>query len=406
MLPKISERASNLGTETAFVVSAEVKELERLKKLAFPIVKLHIGDPDFPTPKNILDAMKKAMDEGKTGYTPTAGLPEFKKAIADYTSRTRGIDVDPNHVVSSCGSKIFIMAAIHAAADYGRGHEVLFPDPGYPVYEAEAKDLGTIAVPYTLREKNGFRVDIKELESKINKKTRLLILNYPQNPTGGNLTKTDLGQIADIVLKYPDMFVLSDEIYSRILYEGDFTSIASIPGMQERTFLMDGASKTYAMTGSRLGWVSINHEKAIKKITDLATNIVACAPHYVQYGGIEALTGKQDAANKMLETYRERRDLIVKGLNNINGIKCKLPTGAFYAYPNITKFCQMVGVPDAEALRKELLYKAGVAVTADIHFGPKVKGEGEHHRFSYAASFDAINEGLRRIENYMAEHSK
>ncbi len=402
MTPEISERAKNLGTETAFVVSAEVNELK--KKGIYPI-ELHIGDPDFVTPENIRGAAIKALNEGKTHYTASAGIPELKEAIANYLSKSRGIHVDPKHVVTGPGSKFVIFGAVAASTDHGVGHEILYPNPGYPVYTADVEFLGVKAIPYILHEKNDFRVDIDELKDKINENTRLLILNYPHNPTGSTLTEKDLKQISDIVLPNPRVRVLADEIYSRILYEGEFKSIASIPEMQERTIILDGFSKTYAMTGWRLGYGTIRDEGVINTFTKLSTDLFACATSFVQHAGIEALNGPQDAAKEMVETFKERRDIIVEGLNDIPGVTCKQPKGAFYAWANVTDACKRVGVADAEELRKELLYKAGVAVTADIHFGQKIQGY-DYIRLSYAAANDVIRRGLRRIENYGAEHSK
>lgn len=399
MTPEISRRGKNLGTEKAFVVAKEMQEL-LFKDPTLDIVPFHIGQPSFDTPNNIKQAAIKAIEDGKTGYTPSAGILDARVAVAKYFSETRGINVSPDSVVLDCGSKPFIYYAVVMTTDPGQ--EVIYPVPGYPIYESQITLHGAKPVPLPLREKNKFKIDIGELKSKVNENTRLLILNSPHNPTGIVLTEEDLGQIADIVLEH-DLWVLADEIYSRIVYDGPFKSIASIKGMQERTILMDGLSKTYAMTGWRLGFAA--NEKLAERLGTGVTNTTACASHMGQYATIEALTGPQDEAKKMVEKYRERRDLIVDGLNEIDGISCDSPSGAFYVWANVTEACKLIGAKDSEEFRIRLLKDAKVAVTSDNHFGGRITGEGEHNRFSYVTSTDNIEKGLWRISNYITKHT-
>lgn len=393
---KISQRTRNLGTEQAFVVLAEV---EKLKTQGKDIVSFCIGQPDFVTPDNIREAGIKAIRDGKTGYTPSAGIPELRKAVADYFSKTRKIKVSADEVIIANGVKPFIMYAISSLTDYGRGEEVLYPLPGYPIYESQIVAQGAVPRPLPLFEKKGFKFDIKDLAKKINKKTRLLILNSPQNPTGSVLTRKELEQIAKVLRKYRNVWVFSDEVYSRIIYNTEFTSIASIPGMKERTIIADGVSKSYAMTGWRIGFAA--NKILAPSFGRWMTNITACANHIAQYAAIEALTGTQEPVEKMVKIFKERRDLIVAGLNSIKGIKCLSPGGTFYVWPNVTEACKIVGAKDSEDFRGKLLKEVGVAVLADIHFGPRIKGDGQHIRLSFATSTENIKEGLKRIKSYL-----
>jgi len=395
----ISERTRNLGTENAFVVLKEVNELISQGK---EIVNFCIGQPDFDTPEHIKEAAIKAIREGKTGYTPSPGIPELREAVAEYFSETRGIDVKPEWVVVANGAKPFISYVIQTVTDYGKGEEVIYPNPGFPIYESQIRACGAIPVPIPLRESKGYAFDIEYLEKKLTEKTRLIILNSPHNPTGGFLDREMLEQIAEIVKKYDNLWIFSDEVYSRIVYDGEFVSIASIPEMQERTIIVDGVSKAYAMTGWRIGFAA--NEKLAPYLSRWITNTDSCAGHPNQYAALAALTGPQDETERMVETFKKRRDIIVEGLNNIEGIKCLKPGGAFYVWPNVTEACRMVGVKDAEEFRKDLLYKAGVAVLSDIHFGFKNEGEGDHLRFSYAASEEDIREGLNRLRRYIEEN--
>jgi len=398
-MPEISERTRNLGTENAFVVLKEVNELIGQGK---DIVNFCIGQPDFDTPDYIKEAAIKAIRDGKTGYTPSPGIPELREAVAEYFSETRNIDVKPEWVVVANGAKPFIAYTILSVTDYGKGEEVLYPNPGFPIYESQIRANGAVPVPLPLLESKGYAFDVEYLESKITEKTRLLILNSPHNPTGGVLDKETMEQIADIVRRHENLWVFSDEVYSRMVHDGEFISISSFPGMQERTIIVDGVSKTYAMTGWRIGFAA--NEKLAPHLSRWVTNTDSCAAHPNQYAALAALTGPQDESERMMRSFKKRRDIIVEGLNKIEGIKCLKPGGAFYAWPNVTEACRIVGVKDSEEFRKRLLYDAGVAVLSDIHFGFKNEGEGEHIRFSYATSEENIREGLRRIKRYIEEN--
>jgi len=363
------------------------------------VINFCIGQPDFDTPDYIKQAATRAINEGKTGYTESAGLPQLREAIADYLSRTRDLEVTPESVVVANGAKPFIGYTVLSVTDYGVGHEVLYPNPGYPIYESQIRANGAIPVPYTLRDQNQHRVDLEELRQKVNTRTRLLVLNSPHNPTGSVLRRDDLEAIAAVLTPYKDVWILSDEVYSRMVHDDAFESIASIPGMQERTIIMDSASKTYAMTGWRIGFAS--NERLAGYLARWITNTDSCAGHPNQYAALAAFTGPQDDAKRMMERFKHRRDLMVTGLNAIPGVNCVVPGGAFYAWPNVTEACRRVGANDAEAFRKRLLYDAGVAVLSDIHLGQKLAGDGEHIRFSYATSEANIREGLRRIRDYL-----
>ncbi|NHJ32600.1 MAG: pyridoxal phosphate-dependent aminotransferase [Asgard group archaeon] len=392
----ISERTINLGTENAFVVLKEVNELLSKGK---DIVNFCIGQPDFDTPENIKEAAIKAINEGKTGYTGSPGILLLRKSIANYLSESRKISVSPESVVVANGAKPFIGYTILSVTDFGKGDEVLYPNPGFPIYESLIKAHGAIPVPLPLLESESFSFDINYLKRKVNKNTRLLILNSPHNPTGGVLSKQILKAIANIILEYDNLWVFSDEVYSRMVHDNEFISIASVPGLQKRTIIIDGVSKSYAMTGWRIGFSS--NVRLAQHLSRWMTNTDSCAAHPNQYAALEALSGPQDETLKMMLSFKKRRNLIVDGLNNIEGLKCLKPGGAFYAWPNVTEACKMVGAINSEEFRKRLLNEAGVAVLSDIHFGHKNKGEGEHIRFSYATSERNIIEGLRRIKYFI-----
>ena len=400
-MPSISRRSSHLGTENAFVVLAEVSELQRQGK---DIVSFCIGQPDFLTPKNIREAAIRAINDGKHGYTPSAGIVELREAAANYLNRTRNLDYAPGDIVVGAGAKPFIMYSILATTDYGSGDEVIYPNPGFPIYESQIRANGAIAVPIHLRESRGFSFDPDELESKITDKTRLLILNSPQNPTGGIIPRQDMEAIADILRRHPQVWVFADEIYSQLCYDGEFVSITSFPDMLERSILCDGGSKTWAMTGWRLGFAA---NRALAPVfTRWVTNTESCASHISQWAAVEALNGEQVEPKRMRDKFLERRNLIVDLLNEVPGVRCQLPGGAFYAWPNVTEACEMVGAKDSEEFRKRLLNEAGVAVLADIHFGARVPDEGQHIRFSYAASNEAIREGVSRMARFIEKNSK
>jgi aspartate/methionine/tyrosine aminotransferase len=401
-MPQISRRASSLGTENAFVVLAEVNALAREGK---DIVSFCIGQPDFPAPDNVQEAAIRAIKAGKHGYTPSAGIDELRSAAARYMASVRGgLPIRADDVVVGAGAKPFIAYAILSTTDYGVGDEVIYPNPGFPIYESQIAANGAKAVPIHLHENRNFSFDPRELEKLISGKTRLLILNYPHNPTGGCLKRAELEQIADILRRHPQVWVYADEIYSRLVFDGEFFSIAQLPQMYERTIISDGASKTWAMTGWRIGFAS--NPALAPVFTRWITNTESCASQISQWAALEAITGPQDAAKRMRDSFLERRDLIVGLLNEVPGVKCQVPGGAFYVWPNVTEACRRIGAADSEEFRKRLLHEAGVAVLADIHFGVRVPGEGQHLRFSYAASRQAIQAGVQRMAEFIRKNTK
>jgi len=400
-MPRISRRTENLGTENAFVVLAEVNELVREGR---DIISFCIGQPDFHTPVNVQDAAVRAVREGRHGYTPSAGIVELREAAARYMGKMRGLSIRPEDVVIGGGAKPFIAYSILSVTDYGVGDEVIYPNPGFPIYESQIVANGAVPVPLHLREARNFAFDPAELEAKVTKKTKLVILNSPQNPTGGILTRKDLESIAAVLRRHPEVWIYADEIYSRLCYEEPFASIASLPGMHERTIISDGASKTWAMTGWRIGFAS--NPVLAPQFVRWVTNTDSCASHVSQWAAVEAINGPQDDAQKMRDSFLGRRDLIVGSLNQVPGVSCKTPGGAFYAWPNVTEACRLTGVADSEEFRKRLLNEAGVAVLADIHFGARVPGEGQHIRFSYAASKTAIEQGVARMAEFIRKNQR
>ncbi|MHB8279936.1 MAG: pyridoxal phosphate-dependent aminotransferase [Candidatus Humimicrobiaceae bacterium] len=389
---EFAERLKKLGSENAFNVLGKVLKLREQGK---DVISFCIGEPDFDTPENIKKAAIEALNNNMTHYGPSGGLPVFKRTIAQYISKTRKINVGEENVCISAGAKAIIYYTIHSLLN--PGDEAIYPNPGYPTYESVINFVEGKAIPLPLLESKEFSFDVNTLMKLVTEKTKLIIINTPQNPTGGFLSKKDLQAIADIAIKN-NIFVLSDEIYSRILYEGEFNSIVSIPGMLERTILVDGFSKTYAMTGWRLGFGVANKE-LIQELTNLENNCVACTTTFNQFAGIEALTGPQDSVIEMVKKYRERRDLIVDLLNSIRGISCLKPKGSFYVFPNVTQACRNLGLNDADELQDYLLNNYGVAVLARTSFGKKNKDEAEEYiRISYATSKDNIREGLKRIK--------
>ena len=401
-MPDISRRAASLGTENAFVVLAEVNALVRQGK---DVISFCIGQPDFPAPDNVQEAAIRAIRGGKHGYTPSAGIDELREAAAAYLGRMRGgLPIHPQDVVVGAGAKPFIAYAILSTTDHGAGDEVIYPNPGFPIYESQIVANGAKPVPIHLHESRSFSFDPGELERLLTPRTRLLILNYPHNPTGGCLTRAELEEIARILQKHPQVWVYADEIYSRLVYGADFFSIAQVPGMYERTIICDGASKTWAMTGWRIGFAS--NPVLAPVFTRWITNTDSCASQISQWAAVEAINGPQDAAEMMKATFLERRDLIVSRLNKVPGVSCRVPGGAFYAWPNITEACRMIGARDSEEFRRRLLNEAGVAVLADIHFGSRVPGEGQHLRFSYAASNQAIEAGVDRMADFIRKNTK
>jgi aspartate/methionine/tyrosine aminotransferase len=388
-----------IGVESAFEVLVRARALEAQGR---SVIHLEIGEPDFPTPRHIVEAAKEALDEGWTHYGPTQGYPELREAIASYICRTRGLKVGPEHVSVVPGGKPIIFFPMLALLE--PGDEVIYPNPGFPIYESQIAANGAKPVPIHLHEDKGFSFSVDSLEKLITPRTKLLILNYPHNPTGGLLSKAELTEIARLLQKHPQVWVYADEIYSRLAYAGEFFSIAQLPGMYERTIISDGASKTWAMTGWRIGFTS---SPALAPVfTRWITNTDSCASQISQWAAVEAINGPQDAAQAMKASFLERRDLIVRLLNEVPGVKCLTPGGAFYAWPNVTEACRMIGAADSEEFRKRLLNEAGVALLADIHFGTRVPGEGQHVRFSYAASKEAIEQGVARMADFIRKNTK
>ena len=379
-----------LGTETAFSVLAKAKALEAKGR---GIIHLEIGEPDFDTPAHVVEAGCKALRDGHTNYTPTAGIPELREAIAEDVARSRGIRVAPSQVVVTPGGKPIMFFAILALVN--EGDEVLLPNPAFPIFESMVNFVGGKPVYLPLRQENGFRFDLDEFEASLGEKTRLVILNSPANPTGGVLTADDMATLAAILRGRPDVYVLSDEIYSRLLYTGDFASIASEEdlGPDARTVLLDGFSKTYAMTGWRLGY-GVMPVAVAEHVAKLQVNSNSCTSAATQHAGLAALKGPQDAVAGMLAEFRARRDQIVAGLNNLPGVECITPQGAFYAFPRIAG----TGY-SADELADLLLEEAGVACLSGTAFGRH--GEG-HLRLSYANSRENIGRALDRMNEFLS----
>lgn len=380
---KFASRVMDLGTEKAFEVLSKCRKLEADGK---NIIHLQIGEPDFDTPKNIIDAGVRALQGGYTHYTPNTGLLEAKEAVVEYVKKYKNIDTNPEEIVIVPGGKPTMFFAILALVE--PGDEVIYPNPGYPIYESLIRFAGGVPVPMPLIEENDFRVDIEDFKSKINSKTKMVIINSPANPTGGLLSKEDIENIAELLVG-KGIFVLSDEIYDRMVYEGKPTSIATIPGMKDYTIILDGFSKTYAMTGWRMGF-GIMHRDIVKRVDRLISNSTSNTAAFSQIAGIEALSGPQDDVLKMLAEFKLRRDFIVEGLNSIDKISCKIPKGAFYVFPNIKK----IGIK-SEDLSDYILEKANVAVLDGASFGEY--GEG-HLRLSYATSMENIEKAISRID--------
>ena len=383
---QLATRMSRLGTETAFEVLNKARSLERQGR---SIIHLEIGEPDFDTPSNVVEAGIDALRKGWTHYGPSAGLPDLRQALADYVSRTRGVKVNPEEVVVVPGGKPIIFFTILSLID--EGDEVIYPNPGFPIYESMIHYVGGRAVPIQLREERDFSLDVNELATLINDRTKLIILNSPQNPTGGILERREIEQIAKIVGDR-NIMILSDEIYSRLLFDGgEHFSIMSVPGMQERTILLDGFSKTYAMTGWRMGYGVMRADLAAH-MTRLMTNSNSCTASFTQVAGIEAIRGDQTSVDHMRDEFQRRRDVVVAGLNKIKGFSCRMPKGAFYVFPNITK-TGWKSKPLADAL----LEQAGVAALSGTAFGEF--GEG-YLRFSVANSLANLQQALDRVDQW------
>ena len=380
---KLAASMARLGTESAFEVLAKARALEAKGK---NIVHLEIGQPDFPTPPHVREAGKKAIDDGWTGYGPTAGFPDFREAIADYISKTRNIRVAGSNVVVVPGGKPIMYFGMMAVLE--PGDEVIYPNPGFPIYESVINYIGATAVPMPLIESRGFSFDLDEFERKLSPRTKMVVLNSPANPTGGVIPREDLKRIADL-LRDRDVLILSDEIYSRIVYGKKPESITQFDGMLEKTIILDGFSKTYSMTGWRLGY-GVMPEWLAVAVERLMVNSNSCTASFTQRAGLAALQGPQDAVDLMVREFQKRRDFIVKGLNEIPGFSCTVPDGAFYVFPNVTR----TGMPTRE-LADLLLNEAGVACLSGTAFGSY--GEG-YLRFSYANSLENISEALGRIQ--------
>lgn len=384
---RLAERVQDIGTETAFEAAARARALEATGR---DVIHLEIGEPDFDTPANVREAAKRALDEGWTHYGPPLGLPALREAIAtDATARKR-FAVDPENVVVTPGAKPIMFYALLALAQ--PGDEVIYPDPGFPIYESMTRFVGATPVPIPLREENEFRMDVQELRSLVTDRTRLIIFNSPHNPTGSVLTEEDLRAIADLAAER-DITVLADEIYGRILYEGEHHSIAALPGMAERTIVLDGFSKTWAMTGWRLGYAILPPD-LLPVFSRLIINSVSCTSSHSQMAAVEALTGPQDDVEAMVEEFRARRELIVNGLDAIPGIRCLKPHGAFYVFPNVSG----TGMAGPE-MANRLLDEAGVACLAGTAFGRVGR---DHLRVSYANSPENISRALERIAQVAA----
>jgi len=373
---------NRLGTETAFDCLCRAKALE----CKMDVFHLEIGEPDFDTPKHIREAAKRALDDGYTHYGPSAGLPELRAAAAKYAGELRGIHINPEQVVITPGGKPVMAFAIMALVE--EDDEVIYPNPGFPIYESLIGYMGGTPVPIRLHEEHGFRLDVEELAAKVSPRTKLIVINSPQNPTGGVLTREDLRLIAETALKH-NVWILADEIYAEILYEGKFESISRFPEIHERLIILDGFSKTFAMTGWRVGY-GIMPVQLAEKLARIQTNMNSCTSTFSQRACIEALTGPRTEIDQMLGEFKKRRDFIVKGLSEIPGFRCKLPQGAFYAFPNV----EGTGI-DCEVLARRILDEKGVACLAGTCFGKY--GDG-FLRFSYANSVENIAKALPRIK--------
>ena len=383
---KLAKRMSRLGTETAFEVLAKAKILEAE---GVDVIHLEIGEPDFDTPENVINAGSTALLSGYTRYGPSPGLSELRDKIADEISSTRKIPVSSENVVVTPGGKPIIFFCALALIE--PGDEVLYPNPGFPIYESMINFAGGTPVPMKLHEELDFSFDIDEVINQVTDNTKMIIINSPNNPCGSVIPNSDLEALARVAID-KDLIILSDEIYSRYLYEGSHQSITKFPGLQERTVILDGFSKTYAMTGWRIGY-GIMPIPLVEPISRLMTNSVSCTASFTQIAAIEALTGSQEEANKMVLEFKNRRNTIVNGLNQINGISCKIPKGAFYVFPNI----KGTGL-SSKTFADDLLQKAGVASLNGESFGEFGK---DYIRLSFANSTENILEALNRIESFV-----
>ena len=385
---RLADRMTGIGSESAFEAAARARALEATGR---SVIHLEIGEPDFETPANVRAAAKRALDEGWTHYGPYLGLPALREAIAADATRRKGFDARADRVVVVPGGKPVMFFALLALAQ--AGDEVVYPDPGFPIYESMARFVGAKPVPYAITQEHDFRVDLDELEGLVNERTRLLIINSPANPTGGVFTRSDIERVADLVLRHPELTVLADEIYGRIVHDGEHVSIASFPGLAERTIVLDGFSKTYAMTGWRMGY-AILPEPLVDPFGKLVINSVSCVSSFSQVAAVEALTGPQGDVDAMVREFRARRDIVVDGLNAIPGIECAVPAGAFYVFPRVSG----TGIT-GDSFADRLLDEAGVCVLGGGAFG---HAGGDHVRISYATSRENLAAAIERIGAFVA----
>jgi aspartate/methionine/tyrosine aminotransferase len=382
----LADSLERLGTETAFSVLARARELERQGR---SVIHLEIGEPDFDTPRHIKAAAARALEAGETSYCPSAGIPELREEAARYLARTRGVEIDPATVLVGTGAKPFLFFTILATCN--PGDEVVYPDPGFPIYESAIRWAGATPVPLPLLEERDFAFDPAELASLLTPRTKLVILNSPQNPTGGALTPDETATVAELLAE-SRAWVLSDEVYSQMVYDQQFASVVSHPGLLGRTVLLDGLSKTYAMTGWRCGFAAVP-EPLVDPLVRFFVNSTSCVPPFVQLAGVEALAGPQDEPRAMVDEFRARRDLVVSGLGELPGVTCRVPRGAFYAFPNVS------GVPlDPDELADRLLQEAGVAVLAGSAFG---RHGTQNLRISYANSRENLALALERMSAFL-----
>lgn len=391
-----SDKLKNLGTETAFAVSIDATEFAQSGNRVFPF---HLGDINISTPKNIIEETKKAMYDNKNGYVPANGIPQLRDTIAETIGFQRGVHYNRENVVVQPGGKPVIPKFINTFMNEGDG--VLYPNPGYPIYESQIEYNGGIALPYRyIHSKEGFSIDREHFENMIDKNTKLLVYNNYQNPIGGESSNDEMNWIADIAQKY-NLWVLSDEAYFNIQYSGSPKSIVSLPGMKERTIILYTFSKTYAMTGWRLG-AAIGPEKIMKIFSKLGTNDESCTNHFIQYGGIEALSGNQDGANKILKRLRKRRDTLANKLNQIKGLQLSIPNSTFYLFPDITEIYKKMNAKSYEDFRRNTLLSTGVSFCTREHFGKTIEGEKRKYiRFAFSGiSENNINIGIEKLNDY------
>jgi aspartate/methionine/tyrosine aminotransferase len=385
---RLADRMAGIGSETAFEAAARARALEATGRR---VIHLELGEPDFDTPANVRAVAQRALDEGWTHYGPPLGIPALREAIASDATARKGFAVSPDNVAVVPGGKPVMFFALLALAQ--AGDEVVYPDPGFPIYESMARYVGATPVPYAITQANDFRVDLDQLERLVTPRTRLLILNSPANPTGGVFTRDDVERVASLVLRHPELTVLADEIYGRIVHDGEHVSIASLPGFADRTIVLDGFSKTYAMTGWRMGY-AILPPALVEPFSKLIINSVSCVSSFSQVAAVEALTGPQDGVNAMIREFRARRELVVEGLNRIPGIECAMPAGAFYVFPRVSG----TGM-DGATFADRLLTERGVCVLSGTAFGRVGAG---HVRISYATSREHLAEAIEQIAAFVA----